>query len=138
MDIKMRKIEIPVQVQKVLELEGVYEPQFNGEASVYAHISKPVKKNGQDVQYAMLAISPQHGIMYLGNINPETKKFEYYDPKRHIFAWYARANNHVINQVSVPSEQLEKLKTLEEVLGIEGISVKRELIPKNKPLTNKE
>jgi len=120
---------IPVKVEKVLELKGADRPDLNCPSSVYAHISTPVKKDGQDIQYAMLAIFPQHGIMHLGNINPETKMFEHYDPNRHALALYTRAGNHVVNQVSVPTDQLEKLKTLEEVLSIEGISVKRELIP---------
>jgi len=76
-----------------------------------------------------LARFPQHGIMYLGSINPETMMFEYYDPAMNNPASYTRAGNQVVNQVSVPSKQLKNLETLEEVLGIEGISVKRELIP---------
>ena len=122
---------IPVQVQKVLELEleGAYRPDFKCPSSVYAHISNPVKKDGQDTQYAMLAIFPQHGIMHLGDINPKTKMFEDYDPDIGKFALYTRAGNHVVNRVSVPSEQLNRLKTLDEVLAINGISVKRELIP---------
>lgn len=119
----------PVQVQKVMKLEGANRPDSDDSSSVYAHISKPVRKDGQNVQYAMLAIFPQNGIMDLGNINPETKMFEHYDPEMSIFALYTRADNNVVNKVSVPSEQLEKLPTLEEVLGIESISVKEELIP---------
>ena len=120
---------IDVRIEKVLELEGALRPDFSP-SSVYAHISKPVERDGQNVQYAILALFPQHGIMDLGDINPETRVFEYYDSKmRNSPALYKRAGNHVVNQVSVPSEQLVKLKTLDEVLGIGGISVKRELIP---------
>ncbi|NQU98563.1 hypothetical protein HQ533_03780 [Candidatus Woesearchaeota archaeon] len=120
---------IPVQVQKVLELKGAYRLHPKSPSSIYAHISVPVKQDGQDVQYAMLAIFPQHGVMHLGEINPKTKMFENYDPKMHTLALYTRAENNVVNQVSVPSELFERLKTIDEVLDIEGISVKRELIP---------
>ena len=119
---------IPIQVQRVLELKGAYA-DFNCPSSVYAHISNPVKKDGLNVQYAMLAIFPQHGIMHLGDINPKTKMFEHYDTEMPTLALYKRASNHVVNQVSVHIEQIKRLKTLEEVLSINGISIKRELIP---------
>jgi len=122
-------VRIPVQVEKVLELEGAYRPDFNSRSSVYAHISVPVKIDEKDVQIVMLDIYPRRGIMYLGDINPETKMFEFYDPEMHQFAVYTRADNNVVSQVAVPSEQFEKLKTIDEVLNIEGITVKRELIP---------
>jgi hypothetical protein len=127
---------IPVQIQKVLELEGVYSMDRASPTSVYAHISKPVKRGAEDVQYAMLAIFPRHGFMNLGEIDPETRVFEHYDPdgvrKFGIGtpnALYVRAGNHVVNEVSVPHEQIDRLKTMDEVLGIDGIFVKRELIP---------
>ena len=67
---------IPTPIQKVLELQGAYRPDFNCLSSIYAHISNPViREKGQEIQYAMLAIFPQHGIMHLGNINPETRMF---------------------------------------------------------------
>ncbi|MBU0466249.1 MAG: hypothetical protein KJ718_03080 [Nanoarchaeota archaeon] len=118
---------IPLEVQRVLELEGAFRLDFMCACSVYEHISKPVKKDGQDVQYAMLAIFPQHGTRHLGEINSKTRMFEHYD--MNTLALYTRVGNHVVNKVSVPTEQLEKLKTLEEVLSIKGISAKRELIP---------
>jgi len=121
---------IPIEIQKVLELKGACRPDFRCPSSIYAHVSNPVKKDKQDIQYAMLAIFPEHGIMHLGDINPETKMFEYYDSNMRRFTFYTRAENNVINQVSVPSEQLNKLKTLDEILAIDGISIKRELIPK--------
>ncbi len=120
---------IHVEIEKVLELVGAYRPDFNCPASVYAHVSKPVKKDGEDVQYAMLAIFPQHGIMHLGEINAETRMFGNYDPNWKDLALYTKSSNHVVNQVSVPSKQFDKLKTLDDVLGIPGISVKRTLIP---------
>lgn len=133
---------ITVQIEKVLELVDTnrdpncpdsvsihFSKPVKRPTSVYAHVSKPVKRDGQDVQYVMLAISPQHGIMYLGEINPETRMFEHYDPEMRDPALYTRAGNHVVNQVSVSGEQLSKLKTLDEVLGIQGIFVRRRLTP---------
>ena len=123
---------IPVEIQKVLELEGALRSDFMCATSVYAHISKPVKKDGTDVQYALMAIFPQHGIMHLGDINRDTKFFEHYDPAMRDSALYERADNHVVRKVMVPTEQLNRLRTLDEVLAIEGISIKRELVPSNK------
>ena len=124
---------IPVEIEKVLELEGAIRPDFNCPSSVYAHISKAGKvrlgAQVEDVQYALIAIFPQHGIMHLGDIDPETKRFRDYDPHMKEFALYTRAKNHVVEQVLVRSDQIERLKTLDEVLSIDGISVKRELIP---------
>jgi hypothetical protein len=67
--------------------------------------------------------------MHLGNINPETKMFEHYGPDMKYPTFYKRGSNHVINEIYVLPAQLDKLKTLNEVLGIDGISVKRELFP---------
>ena len=118
---------IPVTIEKVLELKGVYR-SFNFPSFVYAHISTPVSIQGQCVQYALLATAPQHGIMLLGEIDPLTNCFEHYDAKGP-YAVYTRAGNGVVNQVSVPREQLTRLKTLEEILCIDGISVTRTLVP---------
>ena len=41
---------VPVQIERVLELEGAYRPDFNCPSPVYAHISKPVNKDGRDVK----------------------------------------------------------------------------------------
>ncbi|MFA4960413.1 MAG: hypothetical protein WC548_02005 [Candidatus Pacearchaeota archaeon] len=118
---------VHVKIQKVLELEGAIRKDFNCRTSVCAHVSTPCEKEGRDVQYVMMDLFPRNGIMYLGNINPETKIFECFDMSK--IALYERANNHVVKKVMVPISQFSKLKTLEEVLSIEGISVKRELIP---------
>lgn len=124
-----KRIYVPVEIEKVLELKGAIRLDLNCPSSIYAHISKPVDDRGKKVQYAMLAIFPQHGIMQLGNINPETMIFEYLDPSRRTLALYDRANNHVVESVSVPSDQFKQLRKLEEVLSIPRISVKRELLP---------
>ncbi len=124
-------MRIPVQIEKVLELTGAIRPYPKSPASVYAHISKPVQDKFKQVQYAMMALLPQHGVMHLGNINPETMMFEHFDPDLRTPAMYKLADNQVVEQVSVHLNQMEPLKTLEEVLRIPGISIKRELIPES-------
>ena len=125
---------ISIEIQKVLELEGAIRPDFNCPTSLYAHISKPVKRNrNEEVQYALIAIFPQHGIMELGEINPATRVFRGYDPRGIDLSFYERASNNVIKEIKVLGNQVRGLKTLDEVLAIEGISVKRELIPGENP-----
>ncbi|PIN94077.1 hypothetical protein COU54_00425 [Candidatus Pacearchaeota archaeon CG10_big_fil_rev_8_21_14_0_10_31_24] len=130
--LKLNYSNFSVEIQRVLELEGALSSDFKCATSVYAHISKPEKKDGTDVQYALMAIFPQHRIMHLGDINRDTKFFEHYDSTMRDFALYERADNHVVRKVRVPIEQLNRLRTLDEVLAIEGISIKRELVPSNK------
>jgi len=125
----MERVNIPIEIEKVLELKGAIRSYPKGPSSIYAHISKPIDDKGEKIQYAMLAVFPQHGIMHLGNINSKTMMFENFDPNLRISAFYSRAENHVVSNIQVPSDQLEKLKKLEEVISIPGISVKRELIP---------
>ena len=121
---------IAVDIEKVLELKGAIDPGTRGSMWVYAHISPPVDIGRGTAQYALLAPAPEHGIAYLGEINPETREFRTYEaigiskP-----TYYERAKNRVIRQMSVPVDQLENLKTKDEVLAIPGISVGRELIP---------
>ncbi len=126
----------PVDIEKVLELGDVIRPDFDCLSSVYAHISKPEIRSISEIlgepaqQYALLAIVPQHGIMNLGEIDPETRKFELYDSEMREYALYEIASNHVVNKIFVPSNQLDELKTLDEVLGIPGIDIIREMKPK--------
>lgn len=123
--------QIQLEVVKVLELIGAYSPDFNCPSSIYAHVSKLIKINDVGAQYAMLAMFSHHGTMHLGDINPGTKMFEHYDFNINGAALYTRAPNHIVNVVSVPIEQVNRLKTLDKILNINGISIKRELIPGN-------
>lgn len=127
---RISESQFPLDIQKVLELTGAIHPDYPCNTSVYAHVSYPISLSDKKSQaYACLAIFPQHGIMNLGNIDPKTKRFEGFNGKQTQIATYTRARNHVIKRVSIPAEQREKLKTLDEVLAIEGITIKRELIP---------
>ncbi len=125
-------VYIPVEIRRVLELEGAFRPDFNCPVFIYAHISEPVKKDGIDVQYALMAICPQHGMMDLGDINPKTRMFKTYDPQMINSSFYERVSNHVVKRVMILSDQLNKLRTLDDVLATKEISVKRELIPNDK------
>lgn len=130
----MKSPYIRVKIQKVLELAGALTPNILQHGtycltSVYAHISKPAKKDGIDVQYALIARFPRNGSMELGNINPDTRIFEEFSQEP---SFYERAENGVVKEVNVLADQLRKLRTLDDVLAIRGISVERELIPSNK------
>jgi hypothetical protein len=120
---------IPVRIQKVMQINT--DPRIagnQGHGIAYAHISEPVQGKGRNIQYALIAEFPRHGVMQLGNINPETGKFEPLSPNE---AFYKRAPNHVVREVSVPVEQLNELKTLEELLSIQKVRVDREFYPGN-------
>ncbi len=118
---------LTVDIEKVLELGGAIRPDFDCLSSVYAHIYIPNIRTTSEIldgsvkQYALLAINPQHGIMNLGNINPEMRRFEHYDEKMRDSALYEMDDRYVVNRIHIPSNQIDKIKTLEEVLGIQEI-----------------
>lgn len=133
----MKKAYIPIQIEKVLELEGALINLHDTlqKCQIYAHISKPLfsHKENSKVQYVMLARMPQHGAMHLGEISQDRPHiFEYFDPDLENSAEYGRADNNIINWINVPTDQLDNLKPLEEILKIPRISVKRELIPEKR------
>ena len=82
------------------------------------------------VQYVMLATAPEHGIIHLGEIGPETRVFGFFDINMRTFGFYDRSENYVINKVYVPNEQVARLTTIDKVLKIKCIHVKRELFPR--------
>ena len=84
--------------------------------------------DGGETQYALLAFFPQHGVMYLGQIDPKTGVFDDNEPL--IRAFYQRAGNKVICSISIPDNQRENLQALDDILKIERITVARELVPK--------
>ncbi len=117
---------IDVEIERVIELTGL---KVRGlQARCYAHVSKPILDNGQPKRYALLGQFPQHGITYLGEINPKTLEFFQYSE---IPVFYERSSNRVIKKLRVSNEQLLRLKTIEEVLSIEGIKVASEGTPSN-------
>lgn len=120
-------IYIPVRIQKVLQINT--DPRMAGNwgpGIAYAHISQPVEDQGKMVQYALIAEFPQHGVMQLGNINPETGRFELLSP---VYVPYKRASNHVVQEVSVPARLLYELKTLDELLSNPKVRVEDEFHP---------
>lgn len=131
-----RVVRIPVQIEKVLEVEGVFiklgGTEIKASTFVYAHVSPLVKtSDGSEQQYALLALAPANGRAYLGEIDPETRIFTPFDQSK--TAYYDRSDNNVIGEISVPADQFEKLSRLTDVLGIEGLKIRRELIPTTNP-----
>ncbi|MBI5332686.1 MAG: hypothetical protein HZB65_03875 [Candidatus Aenigmarchaeota archaeon] len=125
---KTKKYLKELEIENVLELHGArHYMDSRSDIILYAHVSKPMEYKDNFVQYVMLAPGPQHGMIHLGEIDPETRCFRFFDKRMRIFGIYKRATNNVVNKVCVPHEQLEKLKTLNEILKINGIYVKREM-----------
>ena len=122
---------IPMEIQRVLELEGAFSPEFNCPIYVYAHISEPAKKEGDGFEYALMAVSPQSGVMSLGDIQPRTRMFRVYDNLEANHSAYELASNSVVRKIMVPFNQVTRLRSLGEVLEIKGISVRRELVPRD-------
>jgi len=120
---------IPVEIERVLKLEGALAPHTSTPIPVYAHISKTVIDNSFETKYVLLAPFPRGGEMGLGNINPKTKVLEPYGICAGGLALYERARNRVVSRVLVLPEAFEKLETLEDILGIQGISIKKEYVP---------
>lgn len=120
----------PVEIEKVLVLKGARDPIFeHATPVVYAHVSSLTSPDGKETKYALLALFPQHGVIYLGKINPRTGIFD--DNELPLTrAFYERAGNNVINSISLPDDQIGKLQTLDDILNIEGITVARELVPR--------
>ena len=44
---------IPVKIEKVLELSGVYDPVFDCSHSIYAHVSEPIWEATKEIQYTL-------------------------------------------------------------------------------------
>ena len=113
-----------VRIEKVLELDGAIRQDLDVVELVEAHISYP--RGYKDSRYALLFMMPQGGSSNLREIDPETRLISNVvgGPVA-----YFRAPNRVINEIYVLPDDIGKLRTMEEVLGIPGISVTRELFP---------
>ena len=129
---------VPVIIEKVVELGGVLHENGYHEITVYAHLTPPKIEQVMDQhtttgtirerQFALLAENPSGGIAYLGEIDPQTKRFIPYDTK--LGAFYTRSEkNRVIEEMLVPIDILERLVTIDTVLAMPGIVPIRELIP---------
>lgn len=124
----LSNLYIPIEIERVMELEGALHPRLKGMGMLlYAHVSKPVNDKGRQVKYALIAPAPRHGTAELGEINPETREFQLFEPT--VSAFYERATNRVIYQMSMPANELGRLKTVEEVLAIPNIMVKSQNTP---------
>lgn len=125
-----KTINAPVAIVKVLELVGIRDTKYGFDNMwVYAHISAPARTEKGPIQYALIAGAPQHGIAYLGTINPETREFSEFNRANGARTFYDRASNNVICKMYAPAYQMNQLQTLDEILAIEGLHLRRELIP---------
>ena len=123
---------IPIEIQKVLQLAGASCSELKCPAPIYAYVSKPTENNGSKVTYVLLSRYQSHGSVRLGEINPKTRVFTPYSFCMGDSDFYKKARNGIIQEVRISPDKLHQLKNLEEVLAIEGISIKRELVPSNK------
>ena len=116
-----------IEIQRVLELHGTRDPIYeHATPRVFAYVTVPLKIDSTpEAEYALLTLFPQHGVMYLGGINPQTKIFDDNEPL--IRALYEQAGNKTIRSVCLPLRHLDRLQTLDEILRIEGITIVKEL-----------
>jgi len=118
--------ELNVSIIEVLELEGALCSEGKDKIPVYAHVTKPVK-NGSS--YAILTPMFNHGVMMLGGINPNSRRFNFYENVEEYYASYETASNDVINEIRATVDQLDRLKSIDDILGIEGITIKNRSVP---------
>lgn len=134
---------VALRVDRVLELRGAFREAFGfvNPAAIYAFVCNPVRGMEEapgekrtafeDAPYAFLAPAPQQGEISLGEIDPKTMMFVPYYSTGAEKALYLWAQNHIVDRVIVRPEQLGRLKRLDDVIAISGISVANELIPKH-------
>jgi hypothetical protein len=108
---KERSPSILVKIDKVLELrDGI-------QMVAYAHIHKS-DENGVVKEFALLAQSPQHGELYLGEIN-NSRQFKPYDDRR---SFYSRSGNRVVHEITAPTDQVSRSRELDEILLTTGLN----------------
>jgi hypothetical protein len=57
---------IPLEIQKVLQLEGASDFDLRCSALIYAYVAKPVKDKGSEVTYVLLSRYESNGMARLG------------------------------------------------------------------------
>ncbi len=118
----LRSLRIPVEIERVMELEGALSSKpGNEQIVVYAHVSKPVRDRGEYKRYAILASFPQNGMTNIGEIDPATRQFQNFQPD--VVVLYKRADNRVICEMNLLASELYRLKTIDDVLAIPGITM---------------
>ena len=108
-----------IGIERVIELSGARNPMNpDKKTKVYAHIARPLGRK----EYALLAI-PSGNFLRLGLINPDTRIFEFFEPRLLSLCGYA--TNNVVNRIFVFKAHLDSIQTLKEVLSIKGIQIKK-------------
>ena len=129
-DLDIQNLHIPIEIEEVMELQGAFISHgvnAHYRVPLYAHVAKPVRDNGVEKRYVLLAHFPRHGMAGLGDIDSESKRFLEFRPE--VIAHYKRASNRVIYEMSVPASELSRLKTIDDVLAVPGIQIAH----RNKP-----
>jgi hypothetical protein len=112
-----------IGIEKVLELSGVRRSTDpKKKVKVYAHLARPLGKK----EYAFLAI-PSKSFLRLGFINPDTRLFDYFEPR--LLSPFGLAKNGVVNRIFVYKHHLDRIQTLDEILAIKGIKEKKTFVP---------
>jgi len=113
-----------LEIERSLYLDGFVSetPWLN------ADITREVEISGRNARYILLSQATRFGITYLGYIDPQTREFRKFDPELHTsFESTQAGGGGRKTKMYVPVTQLPDLRTLEEVLSIPGISIRREI-----------
>jgi len=113
--------DMPFDVEQVMTLKVEQEQPYRCCYIIFAHIAHPLgfPATPECPSYALLAMSPQSGVVRLGEIDPKTRNFEAFG----YFSTYERDKNRVICQMNVPAEYLDKLKTIYDICKIPEVTV---------------
>lgn len=117
-----------LKIERSLQLEGFVSDIH----WLNCDVTIPIEINNRRDHYALLSQGMRFGFTELGYINPITREFKLFEsPKDRRgfpletthFEW---ATMNKKSKMYVPVNQLQYLKTLEEVISIQGIYIKKE------------
>lgn len=110
-----------LKISRMIKIKGASHPLFpESPVTIEGYITTPVYREGHQTPLALLTTHAESGHIYLGEIDPTTKQFTYFDRSNN--AGYLQKSNGRIFVVLVPHVQRSRLKTLDEILAIPGIS----------------
>ncbi|KHO46406.1 MAG: hypothetical protein QS98_C0003G0014 [archaeon GW2011_AR3] len=93
-------------------------------ATAYAYVGE-TNYQSHAIQYALLTRQCNQDDILLGDINPHTRQFEEYD--RRMPARVKHDGNGNIIAMDVPEGQIQRLKTLDQLLGIGNIEIVQQI-----------
>jgi hypothetical protein len=113
-----------MEIEEVRKLDRVMaqlypNSQIKEPRTIYACISKPDTSEPR-IRYVLLASvlpEPNHGFAYLGEIDPKTKVFKFYDDRGQGVS-HVEYKNGVICSIYLPGEQKGELNTIDQLLSI--------------------